>query len=147
MTEDELEKVLLKETSVPHRTHRFRKDFAKHGYTDRCPGCSALYRDMRPQPHSEACRLRMDQCMKNHARDASTKQLLENRKRRNADDSMKANAGTRNDMPDREDMAIVNDDDMELERLAEWHLESSEKRRRRTDAEGSGASSSKTSCL
>ena len=81
--------------------------------------------------------------MRDHARDASATQLLENRKRRNADDSVKANAGTRNDMLDREDMAIVNNDDMELERLAEWHLESSEKRRRRADAEGSGASSSK----
>ena len=50
MSEDELSKVLLKETSVPHRTHRFKKDFAKHGYTNRCPGCSALYRDMRPSP-------------------------------------------------------------------------------------------------
>ena len=36
MTEDEREKVLLKETSVPHRTRRFKKDFVEFGNTDRC---------------------------------------------------------------------------------------------------------------
>ena len=46
-------------------------------------------------------------------------------------------------MLDREDMAIDNNDQMELERLAEWHVASKEKRRRKTDAEGSGASSSR----
>ena len=54
-----------------------------------------------------------------------------------------ANAGDRNDMLDREDIAIVDNDQMELEALAAWHLASKEKRRRKTDAGGSGASSSR----
>ena len=54
-----------------------------------------------------------------------------------------ANVGDRNDMLDREHMAIVDNDQMELEALAECHLASKEKRRRKTDAGGSGASSSR----
>ena len=142
MSEDERAQVLLREP-VTHRTHRFKKDFEQFGYTNRCPGCSSLLRDIHPQPHSEACRLRMDLIMRNHARDASAKHLQESRKRSIADDSVKANAGTRNDMLDREDMAIDNNDQMELEELAEWHLAAKEKRRLKTDAEGSGASSSR----
>ena len=70
MSEEEMAKVLLKEPVI-HRTHRFKKDFVEHGFTDRCPGCSALLRDMHPQPHSEACRARMDAVMRDHARETS----------------------------------------------------------------------------
>ena len=66
MSEEEQAKVLLREPAT-HRTHRFKKDFVELGYTDRCPGCSALLRDMHPQPHSEACRARIDAVMRDHA--------------------------------------------------------------------------------
>ena len=45
---EDLEAVLMRQTSVPHRTHRFVKDFEAHGYTDRCPGCSSLLLQMAP---------------------------------------------------------------------------------------------------
>ena len=49
MSEEEQAKVLLKDP-VTHRTHRFKKDFVQHGFTNRCPGCSALLRDNIPSP-------------------------------------------------------------------------------------------------
>ena len=33
---------------VQHRAHRFVRDFEAHGYTNRCPGCSALPRQIAP---------------------------------------------------------------------------------------------------
>ena len=45
---EDIEGVLVRDASshqLPHRTHRFKKDFDTHGYTDRCPGCSSVLRD------------------------------------------------------------------------------------------------------
>ena len=39
MLPEDVESILAREASpLPHRTHRFRKDFEVHGFTDRCPG-------------------------------------------------------------------------------------------------------------
>ena len=119
MSEEERERVLLKETSVPHRTHRFKKDFVEFGYTDRCAGCSALMREMRPQPHTDACRARVDQCKSDRAREKSSQLMLESRKRRSADDSVNARASSRDDMLDKEDIVLATDDKMGLEELAD----------------------------
>ena len=73
MSAQDIEGVLIRDASahqLPHRTHRFKKDFEAHGYTDRCPGCSAMLREMHPQPHSDACRIRLDACMQQTARES-----------------------------------------------------------------------------
>ena len=70
MSREEVEGVQHQEVSErgPHAAHIFKKDFEKHGYTDRCPGCSTILRKMKPQPHSAACRLRMAKAMEGDVR-------------------------------------------------------------------------------
>ena len=85
----------------------------------------------------------MDERVKNHARQKSSQLLLESRKRRSADDSVNARAANRDDMIDAEDMVVATDDQMGLERLAEQYLASQDKRRRKSNFETGGASSSK----
>ena len=150
---EDLEAVLMRQTSVPHRTHRFIKDFEEHGYTDRCPGCSSLLRQMAPQPHSEACRLRMDTCMEQASRRAHSQTMVQTRRGVDIFDSVQgadssggaqamegvdtaAQSGTtsRNAILDREARALESGDPMELEQLALAHqefLDSSSKRARR----------------
>lgn len=41
-----------------------REDYAAHGYTIGCPGCRALLRGVAPQTHSEPCRHRMEDILK-----------------------------------------------------------------------------------
>lgn len=57
MTQEEVEEIRHQGASgqKPHTAHIVKKDFEKHGYTDRCAGCSAMLRKMDPQPHSEIC--------------------------------------------------------------------------------------------
>jgi hypothetical protein len=70
MTREEVEEVRHQGPSgrQPHTAHIFKTDFEKHGYTDRCPGCSAMLRKMNPQPHSGACRRRMAKVMEGDMR-------------------------------------------------------------------------------
>ena len=85
----------------------------------------------------------MDECMKNHARQKSTDLLVESRKRKVADDHVKARGGTRDDMLDAEDRAVETDDQMGLEQLAEQFLTLQDKRQRKSSPEPSRSSSSK----
>ena len=45
---------------IIHRAHLRKSDFDKQGYTDRCPGCSAIMRGLHVQPHTAVCRNRME---------------------------------------------------------------------------------------
>lgn len=42
-----------------------REDYEEYGYTTGCPGCRALLRGVAPQTHSEPCRRRMEDILKN----------------------------------------------------------------------------------
>ena len=54
LTQGEMEEMATQETpSIVHRAHLTKKDFDKFGFTDRCPGCSAIIRGLRVHP---ACR-------------------------------------------------------------------------------------------
>ena len=77
MSQDEVEEVAQKGPSgrLPHPAHMFKKDFEKHGYTDRCPRCSCILRGMKLQPHTDACKKRMAKVLEGDAR-------IENAKRR-----------------------------------------------------------------
>ena len=44
LTEEEKQDIMRDEApQIIHRAHLRKADFDKHGYTDRCPGCSAIY--------------------------------------------------------------------------------------------------------
>ena len=45
--------------NIVHRAHLMKKDFDKFGFTDLCPGCSAIIRGLRVQPRAEHCRRRL----------------------------------------------------------------------------------------
>ena len=61
MTEDEKQDIEANDTDrIAHRAHLKKSDFERHGYIDRCPGCSAILRGLHVQPHSAACRARVE---------------------------------------------------------------------------------------
>ena len=70
MTKDDVDEVEQKGPSgrQTHHAHIFKKDFEKHGYTIRCPGCSTIFRKMKAQPHTGASRKIMSKSMKGDAR-------------------------------------------------------------------------------
>ena len=59
-----------------------KKDFDKFGYTERCPGCSALLRNIRQQPHTVHCRSRMYKAVESDARFVHAKQCKEDAAKR-----------------------------------------------------------------
>ena len=63
-----LEEVAAKEI-VPRRVDIEKKDFEEHGYTSRCPGCSAMLKGKTRQRHNEACRNRMEEMLKDTERE------------------------------------------------------------------------------
>ena len=57
------EKADIKSREAPrivHSAHLRKSDFENHGFTERCPGCSAILRGLNTQPRSEQCRGRME---------------------------------------------------------------------------------------
>ena len=58
----------MEETKVreppPRRFNITRQDLEAHGYTAKCPGCTAILRGTARQAHSEQCRARMEKDMK-----------------------------------------------------------------------------------
>lgn len=42
-----------------------REDFEAHGFTTGCQGCRAIIRHVGPQPHSQPCRRRIEDILKN----------------------------------------------------------------------------------
>ena len=141
LSPDDIVKIIEKEASphqLPHRPHRFKADFERHGCTDRCPGCSAMLRNMHTQPHSDACRARMDTCLQQAAKSEFAATLQQTQ----------GPILTRDEVLDMEESAMASGDPMELEGLAQWYLEASDPKRRRIDADtgklsgGSGGASS-----
>lgn len=51
-----------------HPAHLWKRDFEKHGFTDRCPGCSSILRGISLQPHSKECRQRVEEALASGAR-------------------------------------------------------------------------------
>jgi hypothetical protein len=72
----------ISETVVPRRIYLRKEDVEKFGYTPKCPGCKALLQKKPPQSHSEACRLRIEEHLKNTERSEIVRkredELLEN---------------------------------------------------------------------
>ena len=74
LTQGEMEEIATQETpSIVHRAHLTKKDFDKFGFTDWCPGCSAIIRGLRVQPHAEHCRRRLEKHLETDLRVKSAK--------------------------------------------------------------------------
>jgi hypothetical protein len=83
LTPGEVEEIATKETlDIARRAHLRKTDFDKFGFTDRCPGCSAMIRGLRIQPHAEHCRRRMDKNSEEDIRVKNAKIRLGKRSRR-----------------------------------------------------------------
>ena len=55
LTAAEIEEIVTKPSlNIIHRAHLQKDDFKKQEYMERCGGCSAMLRGMRPQPHSQS---------------------------------------------------------------------------------------------
>ena len=65
-----------------HKAHLRRADFERHGYTDRCAGCSAILRGLHVQPHSDQCRQRIEKLLEDDVRVKNAKVRLEERGKR-----------------------------------------------------------------
>lgn len=61
----EMEKM---ESRVPRRACITREDVQKYGYSAKCPGCLAILRGTARQGHSEGCRRRLEEEMKEEAK-------------------------------------------------------------------------------
>ena len=53
---------------APRRAGISKQDYRDHGYTPGCPGCIAIVRGTARQGHSEECRKRMEECLKDDER-------------------------------------------------------------------------------
>ena len=85
LTEEEKREIATNEVpKIVHKAHLRRTDFDKHGYTDRCPGCSAILRGLHVQPHSQACRERMEAALGTDIRIKNAKVRLQERVKRKA---------------------------------------------------------------
>ena len=80
LTEEEQRGIVTSEAPrIIHKAHLRKDDFEKHGFTDRCPGCSSLLRGLQVQPHSVGCRARMDKLLEKDVRITNAKARLQER--------------------------------------------------------------------
>ena len=83
LTEEEKQDIMRDEApQIIHRAHLRKADFDKHGYTDRCPGCSAILRGLHVQPHTAECRNRMETALSSDIRVKNAKARMEERSAR-----------------------------------------------------------------
>ena len=62
---EELQEEVKTKVPAPRRAGLKKEDFAGHGYTPNCPGCtSILLKRHYHQGHSEECRRRIEECLK-----------------------------------------------------------------------------------
>ena len=80
MSKEDIEDIKTSEAPrIVHRAHLRREDFDKHGYTDRCSGCSAMLRNLKPQPHTSMCRDRMEKILASDIRVKNARARLQER--------------------------------------------------------------------
>ena len=83
LTTEEMQEIATNENpKIIHKAHLRKADFEKYGFTDRCPGCSAILRGLHVQPHSQACRSRMETHLETDVRVKNAKARLQERARR-----------------------------------------------------------------
>ena len=78
---------------IVHRAQLRKTDFEKHGFIDRCPGCSAILRGLNTQPHSQQCRGRMEKLLEKDIRIMNAKARLQEQQRRQRESDVDEAAG------------------------------------------------------
>ena len=102
------------------RTHLKKADFDKHGYTDRCPGCSAILRGLHVQPHTLECRQRLEEVLTSDVRVRNARIRMQERTAKfNANDEEPKCAAKRRKLEDIENQATVEKDSEKLAKLFE----------------------------
>ena len=82
LTAGEMEGIQARvDPEITHRAHLSKSDFEKFGYTDKCRGCAAKLRGMKPQPHAEHCRKRMEKLLEGDERLDRAKARKESKRR------------------------------------------------------------------
>ena len=73
------QKIVFLETRgrAPREFYIRKEDAERHGYTRGCPGCSSWHRGLGRQPHTEECRERFRELLKDEARVKNAKQRRE----------------------------------------------------------------------
>ena len=132
---------------IIHRAHLRKADFDKHGYTDRCPGCSAILRGLHVQPHTPECRQRLEEVLTSDVRVRNARIRMQERTAKfNANDEEPECAAKRRKLEDIENQAMVEKDSEKLAKLFEEYREEylktqgadddDERKRRRADESG-----------
>jgi hypothetical protein len=117
LTDEEKKDIATSTTPrITHRAHLRRDDFEKHGFTDRCPGCSALLRGLHVQPHSAGCRARMEEVLAKDVRVKNAKARLQERGARVMNEQGEAK---RRRLAEIEDEAMKEEDPVKLADLFE----------------------------
>ena len=127
LTPGEVEEVMTKENpDIVHRAHLRRADFDRYGFTDRCAGCSAMIRGLKPQPHAEHCRRRMEKLLEDDSRIKNAKARLSDKGRRIREEKDKEEGGEgegsddkRRRLQEMEERALVEEDPEKLNKLFE----------------------------
>ena len=128
LTEQEKTEIAMNEgPRILHRAHLRRADFDKHGYTDRCPGCSALLRGLHVQPHSQVCRDRLETILDKDIRIKNAKARLQERgakiKANNETTTTNDDNAKRRRLDDLEDQAMKEEDPEKLNNIFEEYRE------------------------
>ena len=145
LTLGEMEEMATQET--PSLT---KKDFDKFGFTDRCPGCSAIIRGLRVQPHAEHCRRRLEKHLETDLKVKNAKVRSSERNRKVREEQGQDMDHKRRRLDDIEDAVMKENDPEQLATLyerfrkeyEEYLMDKAEKegsdikRRKLVDAEG-----------
>ena len=109
---------------IIQRAHLRKADFDKHGYTDRCPGCSAILRGLHVQPHTPECRQRLEEVLTSDVRVRNARIRMQERTAKfNANDEEPECAAKRRKLEDIENQAMVEKDLEKLAKLFEEYRE------------------------
>jgi hypothetical protein len=74
--------VFVDGAKIPREFQIKLADAEKHGFTRGCGGCSSWHRGLARQPHTEPCRKRFEQLLKDEARVKNAKRKMEEFRRR-----------------------------------------------------------------
>ena len=116
MTEEDKQDIMRDEAPrITDRAHFRMSDFDKHGYTDRCPGCSAILRGLHVQPHTAECRKRMETAPSSDIRAKNAKARMNERSAK-----MKSSPDEIPDTAKRRKLEDIGDQVMKEEDLAKF---------------------------
>ena len=150
LTSEEKEDIKTSQApKIVHRAHLRKDDFEMHGYTDRCPGCSAILRGLKTQPHTAQCRSRMEQKLEKDVRIRNAKIRLKEVSQRQRDEKKdqedEEQQAKKRRLQEIEDQAMIEEDPDKLAMLFELYRaeyfrsrteEDGDSKRRKVEVEG-----------